>query len=796
MSHEAPACYQCGLPAPSPILGLVAGQDRAFCCQGCRLACELVGANGLESFYARREGFGARPVGKSVFPFDDPEFQASLSTAVGPMRAITLELEGLHCAACVWLIERILARTTGVAEARVNLTARRVAFQWDPQVIGLGEVVGLLGSLGYQASPYDPSGNDRRALERNRGLLMRLSVAGLAATGAWFLGDPLNLGGFDETEGHLQTLLAWTLLFVSTPTALYVGWPFFKGAVTGLKARMLTMDATITLACLVAYLASLRAVVTGRGAVYFDCLLILLFALLVGRSVEAAARRRVFSQAERHWRLEAPSATRLEPDGEHVVATASIRRGDRLLVRPGERIPVDGVLEGGTGHVDESMLTGESAPVAKDPGSPLTAGTLNLEGALTLRAQRVGDETTLSQIVRWVTEADAARAPSQRLADRISAWFLPVLVLLAGATFFLNLGTGLEEAVNRTVSVLIVTCPCALGLATPAAIAVAMARGAKDGLLFKGGTELEELGKLTHLVVDKTGTLTTGKMHVQRVSAAKGYAPAMVLGLAASLESLSEHPLARAIAAHGQERKLELQAVDGFRAEAGHGVTGRINGRRVAIGSVAWCAREAPLDLPAPGAEATTVYVADDTAIVGAIEVSDQLRPDAAPTLAALAMEGVETTLLSGDREAVARKVARELGIAQFRAEVLPDGKRAHVLGMKAPGRRVAMVGDGVNDAPALAAADIGIALGQGAAISASAAGVVLLGDRFGQLADAIRLSRRTVGIIRENLGLSALYNALVVPFAAMGMVAPEWAAILMPLSSLLVLGNALRLAR
>ncbi len=793
MTVQAASCYQCGLAAPRPVTALVAGAERAFCCQGCRLACELIGANGLEAFYARREGFGARPAEKSDFPFHDPDFQASLSTPTAAGRAITLELEGLHCAACVWLIERILGRTAGVFEARVNLTSRRVSLQWNPEVVDLSEVVNLLGSLGYQASPYDPSGNDRKAVERNRSLLLRMSVAGLAALGAWFLGDPLNVGGFDESEGHLQTLLSWTLLAVSTPTALYVGWPFFKGAWTGLKARMLTMDATITLASLVAYTASAVAVMTGRGAVYFDCLLVLLFALLVGRSVEGAARRKVFSQAERHWRLEAPSATRLSEDGEEVVATASIRRGDRLLVRPGERIPVDGVLETGAGHVDESMLTGESAPVAKAPGSALTAGTLNLEGALRMRAERVGDETTLSQIVRWVTEADAARAPSQRLADRISTWFLPVLLLVAAATFLLNLGAGLEAAINRTVSVLIVTCPCALGLATPAAIAVAMARGAKDGILFKGGTELEELGKLTHLVVDKTGTVTTGKMRVERVSAARGHEPARVLSLAASLESLSEHPLARAIAAHGQERNLVVHAVDGFRAQAGHGVTGHIDGRRVAIGSIAWCAGEAPAELPEPGAEATTVYVAETDRIIGAIEVSDQLRPDAAETLARL---GVATTLLSGDRAAIATAVADKLGIGEVRAGVLPEGKREHVLAMKAPGRVVAMVGDGVNDAPALAAADIGIAMGQGAAISASAAGVVLLGDRFAQLAEAVGLSQRTVRVIRENFMLSALYNALVVPFAAMGLVPPTWAAVLMPLSSLLVLGNALRLAR
>ncbi|HEY9854254.1 MAG TPA: heavy metal translocating P-type ATPase [Stenomitos sp.] len=796
MTASGPTCYQCGLAAPLPITAVIAGEERAFCCQGCRLACELVGASGLEAFYARRDGFGAKPVAKSDFPFQDPDFQASLSTPVPGGRAITLELEGLHCAACVWLIERILGRTAGVSEARVNLTSRRVSFQWNPEVVDLSEVVSLLGSLGYQASPYDPSGNDCRALERNRALLMRVSVAGLAALGAWFLGDPLNLGGFDASERHLQTFLSWTLLAISTPTALYVGWPFFKGAWTGLKARMLTMDATITLASAVAYMASVWAIVTGHGAVYFDCLLVLLFALLVGRSIEGAARRRVFSQAERHWRLEAPSATRLTEDGEQVVAIAAIRQGDLILVRPGERIPVDGVLEAGTGHVDESMLTGESVPVAKLVGSPLTAGTLSLEGALHVRAQRVGSETTLSQIVRWVTEADAARAPSQRLADRISAWFLPALLCVAALTFGLNLGHGLAAAVNRTISVLIVTCPCALGLATPAAIAVAMARGARDGMLFKGGTELEELGKLTHLVVDKTGTVTTGQMQVKRVSAAHGYEPAAVLGLAASLERLSEHPLARAIAAHGHAQNLAFEAVDGFEARPGHGVTGHIGGRRVTIGSVAWCAGEPPSDLPQPGADATTVYVAAAERIIGAIEVSDQLRPDAAPTLSELKQQGVETTLLSGDRQAIAATVGSKLGIPHVLAGVLPEGKRAHVLGMKAPGRVVAMVGDGVNDAPALAAADIGIAMGQGAAISASAAGVVLLGDRFGQLLDAVGLSRRTVRIIRENFMLSALYNAVVVPFAAMGLVAPQWAAILMPLSSLLVLGNALRLAR
>ncbi|HEY9899211.1 MAG TPA: heavy metal translocating P-type ATPase [Pantanalinema sp.] len=820
MTTLAPsACFHCGLDARDPVTGRIGDQTRSFCCKACKLAAELIGGEGLDGFYARREGFGLKPKAAHDFPFDDPHFQESISRSEGcSMREVVLELEGLHCSACVWLIERILGKTPGVESVRVNFTARRVVIRWDPATVRLGALADTLGALGYPPSPYDPTGSDRRARTRQRAMLIRLSVAALAALGAMFVGEGLNWGGFDASEHHLRGMLSWVGLAIATPAALYVGWPFFKSAWTGLRAGALTMDATITLASLMAYLASVWATVTGRGAVYFDCLLALLFFLLVGRALEGAVRRRVLGLAERNWRLAAPSATRLKDDGEETVATSAIRTGDRLLVRPGETIPVDGRVESGTGHVDEAMLSGESLPVSKAPESPVTAGTLNLEGALVVRAERVGAETTLAQIVRWVSEADAARSPSQLLADKAATVFLPLLVLVAGLTFWLNLPLGLDHAIRNTVSVLIVTCPCALGLATPAAIAVAMARGVREGILFKGGLELERLRGVTHLILDKTGTVTAGRMRVTRVEG-EG------LELAASLEALSEHPMARAVTAHAQEQGLAPLPVEGFKAIPGCGVEGTVAGHQVRIGKPGWldsmeldfipppptpsrsrasvpfAASAHPAQVHqgagSPGPETDSrILIARDGRVVGSVSIADTLRPDAAETLGALKARGIEGMLLSGDRRHVVEAIAGKLGLARFFSDVLPDGKRAVIQSERGHGRVVAMVGDGVNDAPALASADVGIAMGQGAAIAASAAGVVLLGDRLGQLLDALRLSEATVATIRANFALSALYNVVAVPVAAMGWVSPQWAAVLMPASSLLVLFNSLRLSR
>lgn len=795
MSASAPSCFQCGLPAPDPIHAVMTGEDRAFCCHGCRSVAELIGGSGLESYYERREGFGRRPRA-TEYPFEDPGFVEGISRAAGAYREATLELEGLHCAACVWLIERLLGRQPGVIAAHVNLTARRLALTWDPALNDLARLAALLASLGYSALPYDPSGQDQKARQRLRDLLLRVGIAGLGAAGAMYLGDPLNRGGFAPHEQPVRLMLTWGEFLITTPAALVAGWPFFRGAWTGLRAGMLTMDATITLAALVAFAASAWAALTGRGAVYFDCVMMLLFALLVGRTLEAMARRKVFTQAERHWRLEAPHARLVEGDIERRVATSSIRAGDRLRVLPGEKIPVDGRILVGESSLDESLLTGEASPVRRGPGERLTAGTMAVDGSLLLVAERVGEATTLAQIVRWVHEADASRAPSQRLADRAASFFLPGLILASALTFLFNRHLGFDPALQRSIAVLIVTCPCALGLATPAAIAVAMARGARDGLLFKGGDELEALGQLTHLACDKTGTLTCGRMRVAHCHLIPGADAHEVLGQALALESLSEHPLAQAIALHAREQIAPILRAEGFRAVAGLGVSGTVEGRAIALGCPAFLQTRIPPELPLPAPEATAAYLACEGRIVALFEILDSLRPDAIATLAELRAQGVQLSLISGDRAERVQQLAGELGLSQATSGMRPETKREAIRALAGPGRTVAMLGDGLNDAPALAAARVGIAMGHGPALAASAAGLVLLGDRLGQLLEAIALSRRTRRLIRSNFALSGLYNLAVIPLAAVGAIPPQWAAWLMPLSSLLVLGNSLRLMR
>ncbi len=619
----------------------------------------------------------------------------------------------------------------------------------------------------------------------------------------------------------------WVQMALSTPVVLWAGWPFFVRGARSLVTRQLNMFTLVALGVGVAWLYSIAVTLApqifpnglrghgGAAPAYFEAAAVITVLVLLGQVLELRARAQTSGAIRALMDLAPKQARRIRADGtDEDVPLCHVQPGDRLRVRPGEKVPVDGLVLEGRVAIDESLMTGESMPVTRGPGDKVIGGALNTTGGFVMRADRVGADTVLAQIVQMVSQAQRSRAPIQRLADQVSGWFVPAVVLTAGATFAVWFAIGPEPRLNyalvAAVSVLIIACPCALGLATPLSIMVGVGRGAQAGVLIKNAEALERFEAIDTLVVDKTGTLTAGRPGLEAIRPAAGFGEDEVLQLAASLERASEHPLARAIVEAAGARGLALTDATGFDSPVGKGVVGTVSGRRLVIGSRTFLVEQgvdaAMLEVDADALRAngsTAILMAVDGRPAAALAIADPIRPTAAAAVAALKAEGVRLVMLTGDNRTTAEAVARRLGIDAVEAEVLPQDKAAVVQRLRAEGRRVAMAGDGVNDAPALAAADVGVAMAAGADVAIESAGVTLLGGDLQGLVRARRLSRAVMRNIRQNLVFAFAYNIAGVPLAA-GLLYPAFgwllspaiAAAAMSLSSVSVVGNALRLRR
>ncbi len=677
---------------------------------------------------------------------------------------------------------------------------------------------------GMALEPMVPTGNEDNPELRDMTRRMWVSLA---------LTTPILLMMLAEVlPGGLLTrllpgpLMAWAQLVLATPVVLWGGWSFFERGWTSLRTGRLNMFTLIALGVAAAYGYSLVATLapevfphsmrhSGMVPVYFEAAAAIVLLVLVGQVLELRARSQTSEAIRRLLTLAPATARRLNADGsEEEIPLAHVHVGDRLRVRPGDRVPVDGAVLEGTTSVDESMVTGEPVPADKAPGSPVTGGTVNGTGSVIMEARRVGADTLLARIVALVGEAQRSRAPIQGLADTVSAWFVPAVIGVSLLTFGLWATLGpeprLAHALVNAVAVLIIACPCALGLATPMSIMVGTGRGAELGVLLRSAEALERLEQVDTLVVDKTGTLTEGKPTLARVIPAPGQDEGTVLHLAASLERASEHPLASAIVTGAEGRGLTLDPVEGFQSVTGKGVTGRVAGRRVAVGTAAFMEdlglRVGPLAATAETLRqdgATVMHVAVDDAVAGLVSVADRVKPTAAEAIRTLQQDGLHVIMLTGDNATTAKAVATAVGIDEVEAGVLPEGKSDVVRRLQAAGRRVAMAGDGVNDAPALALADVGIAMGTGTDIAMESAGVTLVKGDLRGLVRSRALSRATMRNIRRNLLFAFGYNVLGVPIAA-GLLYPWFGLVLSPivasaamtLSSVSVVSNALRLRR
>ncbi len=637
----------------------------------------------------------------------------------------------------------------------------------------------------------------------------------------------LEMGGHLFGMGFLVSprFSVWIQMALATPVVLGAGWPFFERGWRSVVTRSLNMFSLIALGTGAAYFYSVFATLApnllpaafrgmgGTAPVYFEAAAVITVLVLLGQVLELRAREQTGGALRALLKLAPRTARRLEDDGtEEEVELDRVQVGDRLRLRPGEKVPVDGVVLEGRSHLDESMVTGESMPVLREAGAPLIGGTLNQSGALIMRAEKVGRDTLLARIVRSVAEAQRSRAPIQRLADRVSGWFVPAVLAVAALAFIVWALVGPEPhlayALTAAVSVLIIACPCALGLATPMSIMVGVGRGAHAGVLIKSAEALERFEAVDTLVLDKTGTLTEGRPSVVAIYPAEGWAEAELLRLAASVEAPSEHPLAKAIVEAARQRNLVLSEPFEFDSPAGRGVIGVVDGRRIVIGALRVMAEQGvEIRALAEAADAmakdgaTAIFVAVDNTLAGLLAIADPIKATTPQALAALKAAGLRIVMLTGDNRTTAEAIARRLGLDAVEAEVLPDRKAEVVSHLRAAGRIVGMVGDGVNDAPALAAADVGVAMGQGTDVAIESAGVTLLrGDLMGLVA-ARRLSKAVMGNIRQNLAFAFLYNAAGVPIAAgllypsLGLLlSPTIAAAAMALSSVSVIVNALRL--
>ena len=763
-----------------------------MCCPGCQAVAEAIVAAGLEDYYRYRTAPADGPAGSvphELTVYDQPQVQAGfVQSAPGDEREASLFLEGIVCAACVWLNERHVRGLPGVLEFHVNLATHRAWVRWDGSRLKLSAILEAIAAIGYRAHPYDPARHEAAQRAERQALLKRLAVAGLMMMQVMMLAWPFYESGVDGVDPGLAPLLIWSQLLLTLPALLYSAAPIWRAAWRDLRHGQAGMDVPVSLALAGAFVFSAWHAARGSGELYFDSISMFVFLLLGSRYLELLARQRAARRVESLARSQPALAQRLLPDGgEESVPAIALHPGDRVRVRPGAAIPADGVVREGEGGVDESLLTGEAQAVPRGPGVEVLAGSLVLDQPLVIEVHRVGADTTLSAIGRLAERAQVTRPALAQTADRVAGWVVLGILLLAGITALYWEQTDPARTLGATLAVLVVTCPCALSLATPAALAATLGALLERGLLVTQGRAIEALARSGRMVFDKTGTLTAGRPALNRVDTLGTCDKALALRVAAALAAHSDHPLARAL------RDPAVPVASAAEAATGQGVSGVVDGQRWWLGRRGYAHRAGP-DPALPATPGSEVWLGNDKGLAARFSFHDPLRDHALPSLEALRRLGLRLNVLSGDQPAAVASLTATLPLESARGGLLPEEKLAAVRQWQAAGETVAMTGDGINDAPVLAGADVSIAMGGGARLAAARADIVLLNDRLDRLPAAVRLSRRAMRVIRQNLWWALAYNLVAVPFAAAGWITPWAAALGMSASSLLVVANALRL--
>lgn len=776
---------------------MVLGQSRELCCPGCQAVAETIVQNGLEHYYSHRSEAANNPqqlpqaLPDELALYDRRDVQQPFVEQSGEWRETSLLIEGISCAACGWLIEKHLAALPGVVEAHLNLSNHRLRVRWSASTLPLSELLGEVRRIGYAAHPWQADAAAEQLTRENRRAMRQLGVAGLL----WMQVMMASMATWPEfnvdLSPELDSILRWVSLFLTTPIVFYCCGQFFRGALRDLRTRHLSMDVSVSLAIGGAYAAGIWSTVMGHGELYFDAVGMFALFLLSGRYLERRARERTAAATAQLVKLLPASCLRLDEQGHSQrILLSELQPGDRVLVPPGALLPADGQVLAGQSSVDESLLTGEYLPQPRSVGDAVTAGTLNVEGPLTVEVQALGDATRLSAIVRLLERAQSDKPRLAEIADRVAQWFLLIVLVVAAIVGVVWWQLDASRAFWVVLALLVATCPCALALATPTALTTATGTLHKLGMLLTRGHVLEGLEQIDTLIVDKTGTLTEGRLTLRAVQPLGDLDGDTCLALAAALESQSEHPIARAFG-HAAAPVEALQNVPGL------GLEGVVEGRRLRIGRADFVSALSASPTPAiNGEQGQWLLLGDEQGPLAWFVLDDRLRDDAPALVEAARGRGWQILLLSGDSSPMVGEVARQLGIEQARGGLTPDAKLDILRDLQTQGRCVLMLGDGVNDVPVLAGADISVAMGSASDLAKTNADAVLLSNRLGSLVDALRLARRTRTIIIENLAWAGLYNGLVLPFAALGWITPIWAALGMSASSLLVVLNALRLGK
>ncbi len=800
--HTEQNCSHCGISFrwKAIVSSDLDGDRSVFCCRGCQGAYRMICDAGLENFYQRSDRETPTVAASLSATFNDADLAHHLIPE-GDLCRIDILIGGITCPSCVWLLERMLVRTPGVEYVSISYSGGIASLRFDPLLVTPLELFSVIVRLGYVPRPYSADQSEKVARRERDDLLLRFGTALFLTMQLMAYSYALYAGFFQGMGSDMKHFLQYVSLLVTTPVVFYSGWPFISGAWRSLKTAAPGMDLLIAMGALSAWSYSVWATVAGQET-YFESAAMIVTFVLIGRLLELSVRRRAMSGISSLYAAAPQRATPVGGGGDRTVDVEEVRPGDLLLVRQGERFPVDCLIVEGETEVDQALATGESQPVLLGCGDDVRSGCVNVAAPVTVQALRPAGQSYLMRVAALVQMAQSGKPKLQQLADRVSAWFVPAVILLAllvCAGRLLYFGDSAAAAIMSALSVILIACPCAMGLAVPAAVLAACSRSASLGIILRGGDVIERLASVSTALFDKTGTITCGQPGVIRFDTYSGYSDAVVLQAATTLEEQASHPLARAIVQHAADHGYQPEPCHDFRSVPGRGISALLpDGESVLCGSEAFLLeQEVPAEIESCfDSAATTVLVAIDGELAGRFLLIDQLRKGAEAAISGLASEGMDISFISGDHQNTVERIAAEIGVTSSFGGMTPDQKLTRVTELQQRGRRVLMVGDGVNDAPALAAATVSCSLSGSSDIALENADVIITGDDLSRIATAYRISRATMVIIKQNLAWAFVYNIIGIPLAMTGLLTPVYAAVAMTASSLLVSLNSLRLMR
>jgi len=786
-------CDHCHLEFSDDVM--IHDGEYRFCCNGCRGIFHLLKDEGLESFYSKMGDTTLSPPSEQFEAstnFDTPAFsERFVTTTKEGLSQVSLVIEGIHCAACVWLNEKALHKMEGVIEAHINYTNNKARITWNSQTLQLSSIIDMIRAIGYNAFPYDASLQEVRANKERKDYYLRMAVATFATMNMMWIAVAQYAGYFTGITQEIKTILNIAEWFLATPVLFYSGWIFYRGAYYGLRNRAITMDLLVVTGSSLAYLYSIYITMFEKGEAYFDSVAMIITFVLFGKFLEVLSRKNAADTLDIIGKHIPREVSIVEGESIRSVDVNEVKEGDVIVIRSGERSAIDGEVIVGEGSFDESNLTGESEPIFKRIGDKIISGTTSIDALIHYRATKDFAHSTLSNLVNLLENAMAQKPSIEQLANRLSQHFSSTILFLAIATFWTWYfwPHSFDRSLMVGISVIIIACPCALALATPVATLVGLALGAKRGILFKSAAQIETMAKATMVVLDKTGTITMGRPEVVYATLHNPFD----VGALHTLVSSSKHPISRGVMEYldRTEESMDASSIEEAREIPARGMVGRYEGMMIAGGN-ALLMQELGITVECVS-DKSLFYYAVDNVLVATYELRDLPKEHAYESIAALKNANLRVIMLTGDHEAAAVRVAHEVGIDEVHAHLTPEGKAAFIDQAHSEGHIVVMAGDGVNDLLALAAADIAIAMGNGSDIAIEVSDVVLMNDSLTSLAEAFGISRKTYGLIKQNLAISLVYNSITIPLAMMGYVIPLIAAISMSFSSLLVVGNSMR---